>query len=171
VEPAICTPTMAAATWRRMTFLVSDGHNDVAALERMRRMGHEWLRKSPGKTVDFVVIHPSNTTMSSEERATMMRYIDETKHNRLASATVVLATGILGAVHRSILTGMNLIVPPPHPARICADVATGARFVERYADHLCGPVTAEMIEDIAGGLHARILAAKAKADDAGGPAR
>lgn len=154
---------MAAGAWRRLVVLVTDGHNDVRALEELRRTLVGWIGENPGKNVTLVVLHATPSSMSSDERRTMMRLMEETKHSRMASATVVMATGVLGALHRSILTGMNMLVPPPHPSKIVADVPSAARFLAPYLDGLSGPVKADQIEQIAHTLHGRICAAKVRA--------
>jgi hypothetical protein len=79
--------------------------------------------------------------MNAEERERMVRLIKRREKSRLASATVVLADGIAGAMHRSVLTGLSLIARPPHPTKVCANLPDAAAFLMPHLRALCDPRT------------------------------
>src|SRR5690349_19927053 len=98
--------------------LVSDGHRPVEGVSRVRGIVGAWTReRGSAKNVTLVVIHGSKTSMSFAARATIAKMTAETESSRLASASVVLGGGMVGALHRSILTGFSILVPPPHPVK------------------------------------------------------
>lgn len=159
--PERVTDTYAIASWRQLTMWVVEGHTPLDELERVRRMALRWVTTNPGKSVSIIVLHGARSTMSSEERASVARMIAETKHTRAASATVVLGRGVIGALHRSILTGFSLLVPPPHPTRVFADVAPAVAWLHPHLEATCGAVPAlhveAMLEDLYGDLCAEKL--------------
>ena len=155
------TASYALGAWRDLVIWVVDGHTPLDELKRLRSRVAEWRQqRAARKNVALTVLYPSPSTMSTEERLTVARMIDETKHDRTASATVVLADGILGALHRSILTGLSIVVPSPHPVRISADLGTAITFVLPHVERLCGPIEHGEIEAMVADLHAHILAAR-----------
>lgn len=158
------TDSYAIAVWRRLVLWVVDGHTPVVELERLRTLVHEWSRGQSGeKNVTLVLLHASRSTMEADERRAVLRMIDETKHDRVASATVVLARGMIGALHRSILTGFSLLLPPPHPTRVFGEVPPAIAFLHGHIESLCGAVEPLHIEAMLDDLHAEILRARAPA--------
>jgi hypothetical protein len=156
------TGSYAIGTWKDLVVWVVDGHTPLDELKRLRSHVAEWTRERGGrKNVTLVVLHAARTTMSSEERASVARMIDETKRSRVASSTVVLADGLVGALHRSILTGFTIVVPPPHPTKVCADVATAIAFLHPHVESLCGRVAQEDLAAMVEALHEAILAERA----------
>lgn len=120
-----------------------EGHLSLAEMERMEAIGDGWYRRNPGKLVELVVVLPSNARMSGEERSRMSRLIKRWEHVRDASATVILATGLVGAMQRSVLTGLMMIAPAPHPAKVFGSVADAAGWLTPYARALCGEGTTQ----------------------------
>jgi len=57
---------------------------------------------------------------------------------RTASATVILAQGLVGAMHRSVLTGMQMIVPAPHPVKVFGTIGDGVKWLAPHIRELCG---------------------------------
>jgi hypothetical protein len=104
----------------------------------METLGDRWYRKNPGKLVELAIILPSETRMTSEERTRMTQLIKRWESVRIASATVILASGMLGAMHRSVLTGMTMLVPPPHPAKVFATVPDAMSWLLPYLRTACG---------------------------------
>lgn len=104
--------------------------------------------------------------MSAEERRSVARMIDESKHTRAASATVVLADGVLGALHRSILTGISMLVPAPHPTKVFADVERAIAFLEPHIARNCGEVRREDVAAMVADLHLLLRQAKLEAEGA-----
>jgi len=56
----------------------------------------------------------------------------------MASATVVLASGLQGAMHRSVLTGLQMIAPPPHPTRVFGALREAVTWIAPHVQALCG---------------------------------
>lgn len=160
MRPERVTDTFAIATWRRLTMWVVDGHTPLEELERLRHLVMRWVAAHPAKTVSLIVIHGTPTTMSAEERRSVTKMIDDTKHTRVASATVILGRGMVGSLHRSILTGFSLLVPPPHPTRICADVDAAIGFLHPHIVEVCGPVEPFEVAAMLGDLHGEVCAEK-----------
>jgi hypothetical protein len=155
------TDTYAIAAWRQLVLWVVDGHTPLDELERLRVIVQSWSRaQGTLKNVTLVVLHDNRSTMSAEERRSVSRMIDETKSQRVASATVVLAGGIVGALHRSILTGFSLLVPPPHPTKVYADVESAIAFLHPHIESVCGPVPPAHLDAMVNALHGEICAKK-----------
>jgi hypothetical protein len=159
VRPERVTESYAIASFRQIVVWVVDGHTPVDELERLRLHVLEWTRaQGDAKNVALTVLHSNRSTMSAEERRIVARMIDETKGSRLASATVVLADGMLGALHRSILTGFSLLVPPPHPTKICGDLPSALAFLAPHIEKVAGDVPPAHIEAIVDDLHGAVRA-------------
>jgi len=148
------TASYALGTWKRVVLWVVEGHTPLEQLEALRRRFAELSReRGDEKHVALTILYPTDSTMSAEERKCVARIIDESKHRRLASATAVLAQGLMGAVHRSILTGMSILVPAPHPHRITATIEDAIDFVHPYATLSSGPVLRSDLRAMVGDLH------------------
>jgi len=166
IEPDRVTESFAIGNWKRLTLWVVDGHTPVDELESLRQLSQEWREATTEKVVSLIVLHGRRTTMSGPERRSVMNMINETKHTRLASATVVLGRGLIGSAHRSILTGMSIIVPSPHPVKICAEVSEAIDFLHPYIETVCGPVRHNHIELMCHDLHGAVCARKLLAEQA-----
>jgi len=132
---------------------VVDGSTPPEELERLRTISRAWREEHPEPTVNLIVIYPTQTTMDAAQRKVAAKFIDETKHTRVASATAVLATGMVGALHRSLLTGLSILVPPPHPVKITARVVDAVDFLHPHIEQTCGPVSAAHVEMMVYDLH------------------
>ena len=130
---------MMTGLWRRFGVHLFHGKVTLADMERIEANGEAWRKKIPGKLVEMVVIEPSDALMTSEERVRMTKIIKRWEHERLASATVVLAQGLKGSVHRSVLTGMQIIAPAPHPVKVFSTTMEGVGWLAPYIEKLCGP--------------------------------
>jgi hypothetical protein len=137
-EPIVEQPNMMAAVWRRFGLYLFEGKVSVDDITRMESQGIAWMKKNPGKLVELVVIYPSEARMTSEERERMGRLIKRWEDRRIASATVILATDLLGSLHRSVLTGLQLIARPPHPTKVFGRTADAVGWLAPYAAELCG---------------------------------
>lgn len=113
---------MVSAVWRRFGVHVFEGKLTLGDMDKIDELGSAWRKKNPATTVELVIIYPSETIMNAEERERMGRIIRRWEHQRIASATVILATGLTGALHRSILTGLQFIAPSPHPVKVCGTI-------------------------------------------------
>jgi hypothetical protein len=159
VRPTRLTDSYAIAAWKGLVVWVVDGHTPLEELERLRVVVRDWMReRGSAKNVSLVVIHANSTTMSGEERRTVAKIVEDTKSSRIASANVVVSSGVVAALHRSILTGLSLLVPPPHPVKVFANVSPAIRFLHPYIEALCGRVAPEEIEAFVARLHGEVLA-------------
>jgi hypothetical protein len=138
LEPIIHLPNMITGMWRRLGVHAFEGTLTLDDMARIEAAGELWHRKNPGKVVEVVVIFPSEARLTSEERARMARIIKRWEGVRTASATVVLASGLLGAVHRSLLTGLQLIAPSPHPTKVFGMIADAVTWITPHVQSLCG---------------------------------
>lgn len=68
----------------------------------------------------------------------MTQIIRRWEKDRIASATVILATGLAGALQRSVLTGFVLIAPPPHPMKVFGSVPDATAWLSPYVRELSG---------------------------------
>jgi hypothetical protein len=68
----------------------------------------------------------------------MARLMKRWEKDRVASATVILADGMLGAVQRSMLTGLLMVAPPPHPAKIFSEVPVAVDWLVPFARPVLG---------------------------------
>jgi hypothetical protein len=139
LEPLIEMQSILSGVWRRFAVHMFNGHVSVEDMARVENIGVKWLKENPGKLVEMVVIYPSDAVgMTSEERARMARVIKRWEDVRTASATVILATGILGSVQRSVLTGLQTIVPPPHPTKVFSTSAQALGWLLPFVQDICG---------------------------------
>jgi hypothetical protein len=138
LEPIIEMPCMVSAFWRRFAVHLFEGKVTVADMERIEAHSETWHAKIPGKLVEMVVIFPSGAKMTSEERTKMARIIKRWEKDRLASATVILAEGLVGSMHRSVLTGLHMIAPAPHPVKVFGAIADAVRWISPHAQELSG---------------------------------
>jgi hypothetical protein len=136
-EPLFQMPSAWTSVADRFGVHLFEGRVTVADMQRMETLGDEWYRKHPGKLVELVVVFPSDARMTDEERARMAQLIKRWEKVRAASATVILAAGLMGAMHRSVLTGMTMLVPPPHPAKVFARVPDAVTWLLPYLRSAC----------------------------------
>jgi hypothetical protein len=139
LEPVLTLPSLVSAMWRRFGVHAFQGHVTLDDMMRIEASGSLWHRTNPGQLVELVIIYPSDARMSSEERARMAAIVKRWEKTRTASATVVLADGLSGAMHRSVLTGLQMIAPPPHPAKVFSRTADAVAWLAPHVQALCGP--------------------------------
>jgi hypothetical protein len=152
LESLIQMPSLLTGVWRRFAVHVFEGAVTTDDMDLMETHAARWHRSNPGKVVELVVIFPSNTRMSSEERTKMASFIKRWEHTRAASATVILATGLLGAMHRSVLTGMLLFAPPPHPTKVFGEVLPSIHWITPHVQSLCAEDASR--DDLQAGIEA-----------------
>jgi hypothetical protein len=138
LEPIIQLPNMMTGMWRRLGVHAFEGQLTLGDMDRLEAAGTQWHKKNPGKVVELVVIFESEARMTSEERARMAAIVKRWEGVRTASATVVLASGLLGSMHRSILTGMQMIAPPPHPTKVFGATSDAVAWLAPHVQALCG---------------------------------
>jgi len=132
LEPLIQVESAWTCVSGRFGVHVFEGHLTIAQMDRMESFGDRWYRSHPGPFAELVVVLESNARMTSEERARMARLIKRWEGSRIASATVIMATGLTGAFHRSVLTGLMMLAPPPHPAKVFGSVPGAITWLHPY---------------------------------------
>ncbi len=139
LEPIIQLPNSVTSVWRRFAVHLFEGQLTVDAMTRLDVASSAWMRKNPGRVVELVIVYPSDTRMTGDERARLASIVKKFESLRTASATVILATGLIGAMHRSILTGIRLLAPPPHPSKVFGETADAVAWLAPHVAELCGP--------------------------------
>jgi hypothetical protein len=129
---------MATGVWRQFYVHVFEGRLTVEDMARIEAVAGQWARNGPSKRVELVVIYPSEARMDADERARMAGIIKKWEHLRSASATVVLASGLMGSMHRSVLTGLQLIAPSPHPTKVFGSTADAVAWLAPHVQALAG---------------------------------
>lgn len=138
LEPLIEIPNMMSGIWRRFGLHLFHGKITLEDMDRMERVGDSWLARNPGRVVELSVIFPSDAKMTSEERTRMVQIIKRWDRVRDAAGTVILADGLLGAMHRSVLTGMLMLARPPHPAKVFSELRSATRWIAPHVWAACG---------------------------------
>src|SRR3954452_10802184 len=123
LEPVIDMPCLLSAAWSRFGVHLFHGKVTTHDVDEMERVGDEWFARHPGRLVELVVVYPSRARLTTAERLRLSRMIKRRENDRAASATVILAEGLIGAAQRSVLTGLLMLAPPPHPAKVFGKTA------------------------------------------------
>jgi hypothetical protein len=139
LEPIIEMPCLHTGLWKRFGVHLFEGKVTLADMEEIETRSEAWHDKLRGKLVEMVIIFPSEAKMTSEERTKMTQIIKRWETSRAASATVILAQGLTGALHRSVLTGMQMIVPAPHPLKVFGNTTDAMKWIAPHVRELCGP--------------------------------
>ncbi len=137
-EPLIELPCMVTGVWQRFGVHVFEGRCTTEDMRQMEAKGDAWFRRNPGKLVELVIIYPSDVGMTMEERSRMQRIIKRWEAHRTAAGTVILADGLLGSMQRSILTGLLMVVPPPHPSKVFGTTERAVEYLAPHVQTLCG---------------------------------
>jgi hypothetical protein len=148
LEPLLQMPNVMMGVWRRFGVHAFEGRITAADMDRMASAGEGWMRKNPGAFVEMVIIFPSDARLSGDERAKLAGIIKRGESRRAASATVVLASGLTGAMHRSVLTGLQMLAPPPHPTKVFGAVDEAVFWLSPHVHAVCGPeATPQAVQD------------------------
>lgn len=138
MEALLQLPTAWTGVADRFGVHLFEGAVTVDDMARLETTGARWYRQNPGKTVELVVIFPSDARMSNDERVRMSQLIKRWECLRIASATTILADGMRGALHRSVLTGLLMLAPPPHPSKVFGKVADAVGWLAPHVRTACG---------------------------------
>ncbi|HEY6879122.1 MAG TPA: hypothetical protein VI299_13945 [Polyangiales bacterium] len=138
-DPVIHLPTAWISAAGEFVLYLFEGQLSLADMDRIQAHASNWLLDHPGRRVDMAVVFPSGASMSAVERQRMVALIKLGEAERAASATVFLAEGLLASVQRSILTGIMLLAPPPHPVKIFAHIPEAAHWLYPHLRRLTGP--------------------------------
>lgn len=139
LEPFLTLPSLVSGMWRRFGVHVFEGGLSLDDMVRIEASGSSWHRTNPGQIVELVIIFPSDARLTNEERTRLAAIVKRWEKTRTASATVVLAEGLTGAMHRSILTGLQMIAPPPHPTKVFSRTPDAVGWLAPHVQALCGP--------------------------------
>lgn len=138
-EPLYQLPNAWTLAAGRLGVHFFEGEVTVEEMDQMELLAADWHRKNPGRTVEPVVIYPSSHRMSGAERRRMVALMKRWEGVRDASCTVTLAQGLVGSLHRRILTGLMMLAPSPHPVKVHASIPAGLEFLAPYVAALGGP--------------------------------
>jgi len=141
LEPIIELPYMVTGLWRQFAVHLFEGKVTLADMDRIEAESAVCHAKVKGKLVELVVILPSTAQMTHDERVRMGRVIKRWETKRVASSTVILAEGLIASVHRSVLTGLKMLVPPPHPTKVFGTTFEAVRWLRPHIDEVCGEQT------------------------------
>jgi hypothetical protein len=145
LTPLIQMPTTWTGTADRFGVHLYHGKLTISDMEQLEIHGRAWHRKNSGDTVELVIIFPSDARMTNEERVRMGQLIKRWQHRRAASATTILAEGLSGAMQRSVLTGLFLLAPPPHPAKVFGSISDAVKWLLPHVQSVCGPETTRAV--------------------------
>lgn len=139
LEPIVETPYLVTGVFRGFAVHLFHGKVTVDHMAAMEQRSDAWFSTHPGQMVEMVVIFPSEARMTHAERVRMGQVIKRWEHRRAASATVILAQGLVGAAHRSVLTGLLFLAPPPHPTKVFGSTRQAVQWLMPHLGPLCGP--------------------------------
>lgn len=154
LEPVIRLPGAWSSASSSFGIHLFEGHVSVAEMDQMQLIGERWNARNPSKRVEMVLIFPSNVRMTPEERSRMAKLIQVSQAHRTASATVILAQGMLASMQRSMLTGLLMIAPPPHPAKVFGAIPDALSWIEPHARAVCGP--ALKFDELTAAVHSHV---------------
>ena len=149
LEPLIEMPNMVTGLWRQFGVHLFEGKLTLADMVQLDEAAKAWRKTNTGKTAELVIIYPSSSDamMTHDERKRMAHIIKRWENLRLASATVILATGLIGAMHRSVLTGLQLLAPSPHPVKVFGTIPSAVVWLTPYIRELLGQeVTVDSVQ-------------------------
>lgn len=149
-EPLFRTATAWISVFDHFAVHLFEGAVSVSDMDRMQTLGGRWNLQHPGKRAELVVIFPSNARLTSEERVRMTQLMKLGEPHRAAGATVILASGMQGSLQRSMLTGLTMIAPPPHPWKVFGATADAMTWL---TPHLVATCRIESVQAIDGALN------------------
>ena len=171
-EAVVRTPASWISVLDRFAVYLFEGHVTLAEMDDMQVVGERWRIQHPEKRVEIVVIFPSEARMSQEERARMARLIKVGEAQRAASATVILAQGLMASMQRSMLTGMLMIAPPTHPAKVFGSIPHALAWLAPHVEAVCGSALKQgQLPNLLSAQIAEFLARNAGRTAAADPAR
>jgi hypothetical protein len=138
LEPVLRSPTMITGIWRRFGVHAFEGALSPDDMSRLESFGNVWHKKNPGHVVEMAIIFPSEARMESDARARMAKIIRRSEMMRRASATVILGRGLVGSMQRSVLTGLMMIAPPPHPIKVFGSITDAVVWLTPHIQAVCG---------------------------------
>jgi hypothetical protein len=139
LEPLICMPTAWTSVSGRFGVHLFEGRVTPDDMGLMQTVGERWTAEHPGERVELVVVYPSDTRLSNDERLRMLKLIKVGEAHRTASATVILAEGLLASMQRSVLTGIMMLAPPPHPAKVFSNIPEAASWLLPHVQRVGEP--------------------------------
>lgn len=138
-EHLLQIPSAWISVHDRFAVHLFEGRVSSDEIDEMQRLGERWNARHPEKRVELVVIFPSDARLSHEERARWARVVKLGEAYRSATATVITADGILASLQRSMLTGLTMLAPPPHPSKVFGKVADAMEWLAPHLRATCNP--------------------------------
>ena len=138
LEPIIEAPYMVTGLWKNYAVHLFEGKVTLGDMDRIEADAIAWHSKLKDKLVEMVVIYPSDSKMTQDERVRMAGIIRRWEKTRLASATVIVADSLVGSLHRSVLTGLQMLAPSPHPTKVFGTIDDATRWLCPYVVKACG---------------------------------
>jgi len=142
-ETVVKMPSSWSGVYRHVAIHLFQDRVTVEQMDQLESVATAWRRRHPGKMVELVVIFPSNNQMTGEERSRMTKLMKRWEVDRTAAATVILADGLMGALHRSVLTGLVMLVPPSHPAKVFGSVRDAVTWLVPHVSALWNSAVVE----------------------------
>jgi hypothetical protein len=132
IDPLAQLPTAWNGVAGRFGVHLFEGHLSLDDMDRLDAIGARWRGNDTMKIVELVIVYPSEARMSTAERQRMAQLIKRWEHYRVASATVILAPGLLGTIHRSVLSGLQMLAPAPHPVKVFRDTKDALAWLDPH---------------------------------------
>lgn len=146
-EPLFRTATAWISVFDHFAVHLFEGAVSVSDMDRIQSVGERWNVRHPGKRAELVVIFPSNARLTPEERARMAQLVKVGQTHRAAAATVILASGMLGSMQRSMLTGLTMISPPPHPWKVFGTIVDALTWLTPHLVATCQIESVQTIDE------------------------
>ena len=138
-EHLIEQPNVLFAAWRRFGVYLFEGPISIGDIDKLEMTSSQFFPEVPGQ--DRRMRRHLPERRQDDERAAGTHEKDASKRwesRRLASATVILATDLVGSMQRSVLTGLQLITRPPHPTKVFPKVDEAILWLAPYLAEACG---------------------------------
>jgi hypothetical protein len=113
-----------------------------------------------GERTALAVVFPSEARLTPEERTHWARLVKRGEAHRAGSATVILATGTLASLQRSLLTGLTMLAPPPQPSKVLGTIDDALPWLAPYLQATLRPRVA--YGELCSALQAHVAAFRAR---------
>lgn len=160
-EPVFRLPTAwSTAVSGALSVNHFEGEVTVMEMNTIQEIGDRWYARYPAKSLSLSLVYPTTHRPPPEQRERLRQLIKHWEHHHLASANVMLIDGLLGAMHRSVLTGVMMLAPPPHPAKIFASLDAGLPWL---LSHQTTKLDAGSVREVVDRVSAEFLARPSRA--------
>lgn len=166
VAPLVTAPIFRLpTTWSTAvadTIAVNHFEGEVTVLEMntIQEIGDRWYARYPRKSLSLSIVYPTTHRPTAEQRERLRQLIKHWENHHLAAANVMLIDGLLGAMHRSVLTGVMMLAPAPHPAKVFANLDAALPWL---LSHQTTKLDVASVRDAVDRLSSEFLARPARA--------